>query len=39
MGSALIKMKLEKSRAEKFFSSVARLTPIRKIKEVKEKEG
>jgi fucose permease len=38
VGSALIKMKLEKSKVEKFFSSIARLTPTRKIKEVKEKE-
>jgi len=38
MGSALIKMKLEKSKVEKFFSSIARLTPRRKIKEVEEKE-
>jgi hypothetical protein len=38
MGSALIKMKLEKSQVEKFFSSIARLTPTRKKKEVVEKE-
>jgi hypothetical protein len=38
MGSALIKMKLEKSKAAKFFSSIARLTPTRKKKEGKEKE-
>ena len=38
MGSALIKMKLEKSEVDGIFSSITRLTPTRKKKEVKEKE-
>ncbi|GAG49840.1 unnamed protein product, partial [marine sediment metagenome] len=37
MGSALIKIKHEKSEVDVFFSSIARLTPTRK-KEVKKKE-
>jgi hypothetical protein len=38
MGSALVKMKLEKLEVDGFFSSITRLTPTRKKKEVKEKE-
>jgi hypothetical protein len=32
MGSTLIKMKLEKSEVDGFFSSIIRLTPTRKKK-------
>ena len=38
VGSALVKMKLEKLEVDGFFSSITRLTPTRKKKEVKEKE-